>query len=191
MAARLHRWLFSLTGENIPPGQARLPGEEKHASGTPDHRSVGLLHEDLIWSLFPLHVGMRQYWRDLDSLERWTRSEPHRRWWQQFLKDSGGTGFWHEAYFMHGGIDAIYDDMAKPTGMARFAPATPARGVMFSARHRAGREGTGPDRAAGGVRGRILRSGRRGRAEGPRSRDDRVTGLSSAASASPEAAFTP
>ena len=23
-----------------------------------------LLHEDLIWSLFPLHVGMRQYWRD-------------------------------------------------------------------------------------------------------------------------------
>ena len=100
-----------------------------------------LLHEDLIWSLFPLHVGMRQYWRDLDSLERWTRSEPHRRWWQQFLKNSGGTGFWHEAYFMHGGIDAIYDDMDKPTGMARFAPATPARGARFSARHRAGRDG--------------------------------------------------
>ena len=59
-----------------------------------------LLHEDLIWSLFPLHAGMRQYWRDLDSLERWTRSEPHRQWWRQFLKDSGGTGFWHEAYFI-------------------------------------------------------------------------------------------
>jgi hypothetical protein len=62
-----------------------------------------LLHEDLLWSLFPLHLGMRQYWRDLDSLERWTRSEPHRIWWQQFLRDSGGTGFWHEAYFMRGG----------------------------------------------------------------------------------------
>ncbi len=37
-----------------------------------------LLHEDLVWSLFPPHLGMRQYWRDLDSLERWTRSEPHR-----------------------------------------------------------------------------------------------------------------
>jgi hypothetical protein len=100
-----------------------------------------LLHEDLIWSLFPLHLGMRQYWRDLDSLERWTRSEPHRRWWQQFLKDSGGTGFWHEAYFRRGGIDAIYDDVDKPMGLARFAPAKLARGVMFSARHRAGQDG--------------------------------------------------
>lgn len=50
-----------------------------------------LLHEDIIWSLFPLHLGMRQYWRDLDSLERWSRSEPHKRWWQRFLKDSRGT----------------------------------------------------------------------------------------------------
>ena len=31
-----------------------------------------LLHEDLIWSLVPPSLGMRQYWRDLDSLERWT-----------------------------------------------------------------------------------------------------------------------
>jgi hypothetical protein len=42
---------------------------------------------------------------------------------------------------MRGGIDAIYDDMGKPTGLARFAPAIPARGAMFSARHRAGRNG--------------------------------------------------
>ena len=67
-------------------------------------------------------------------------SEPHRRWWQQFLKDSGGTGFWHETYFMGGGIEAIYDDMTAPAGLARFA-ARPARGAMFSARHRAGRDG--------------------------------------------------
>ena len=40
---------------------------------------------------------------------------------------------------MRGGVDAIYSDMARPTGLARFAPATPARGAMFSARHRAGR----------------------------------------------------
>jgi len=99
-----------------------------------------LLHEDLIWSLIPPHLGMRQYWRDLDSLERWTRSEPHQRWWQQFLKDSRGTGFWHETYFLSGGAEAIYDDMNRPTGFARFAPAVPARGRMFSARHRAGRE---------------------------------------------------
>ena len=97
-----------------------------------------LLHEDVVWSLLPPHLGMRQYWRDLDSLERWTRSEPHRRWWREFLKDSGGTGFWHEAYFMGGGVEAIYIDMAGPIGLARFAPAQPARGAMFSARRRAG-----------------------------------------------------
>ncbi|MFN8111347.1 MAG: DUF4188 domain-containing protein [Thermoleophilia bacterium] len=99
-----------------------------------------LLHEDLVWSLVPPHVGMRQYWRDLESLERWTRSEPHGRWWREFLRDSGGTGFWHEAYFMRGGIDAIYDDMAQATGLARFAPPVPARGAMFTTRRRAGRD---------------------------------------------------
>jgi Domain of unknown function (DUF4188) len=44
-----------------------------------------LLHEDLIYSLFPLHVGMRQYWRHFASLERWSRSEPHMLW-------AGGAG---------------------------------------------------------------------------------------------------
>jgi hypothetical protein len=98
-----------------------------------------LLHQDIVWSLFPPHVGMRQYWRDYDSLERWTRSEPHARWWRDFLKSSGGTGFWHETYFMRGGIEAIYDDIPKPVGLARFAPTVPARGSAFSSRQRAGR----------------------------------------------------
>ena len=103
-----------------------------------------LLHEDLLWSLIPLHVGMRQYWRDLDSLERWTRSEPHKLWWQKFLKDSGGTGFWHESYFMKGGVDAIYADMSTPTGLARFAPAQPASGALLTARRRAAVRPPGP-----------------------------------------------
>ena len=97
-----------------------------------------LLHEDITWSLIPPHLGMRQYWRDLESLERWTRSEPHKLWWQEFLKDSGGTGFWHETYFMGGGMEAIYDDVEAPIGFARFAPMVAARGAMFSARRRAG-----------------------------------------------------
>ena len=37
-----------------------------------------LLHENLLFSLLPPHVGMRQYWQDFESLERWARSEPHR-----------------------------------------------------------------------------------------------------------------
>src|SRR6476469_9641574 len=56
-------------------------------------RPEGLLcHEDFIWSLFPLHLGMRQYWRDFDALERWSRTLPHQGWWQEFVRDSGGTG---------------------------------------------------------------------------------------------------
>jgi hypothetical protein len=98
-----------------------------------------LLHENLFFS--PRHFGMRQYWRDFESLEAWTRSDPHRAWWQKFLRDTGGTGFWHEAYFRRGGIDAVYGDMSPRIGLAAFAPVTPARGAMFSARKRAGQAG--------------------------------------------------
>ena len=97
-----------------------------------------LLHEDLVFSLVPPHLGMRQYWRDLDALERWTRELPHQQWWKDFLRDSSGTGFWHETYFMRGGMEAIYDDMDTPIGMMSFAPLEPARGRMFSARNRLG-----------------------------------------------------
>ena len=101
----------------------------------------GLLrHETVIYSLFPMNIGMRQYWRDMDSLLKWTRSDPHQQWWRQFLKDSGGTGFWHETYLRRGGIEAIYDDVAKPVGMMAFAPVVPARGPMFGAAGRTGGE---------------------------------------------------
>jgi hypothetical protein len=102
-----------------------------------------LFHENLVYSLFPVHTGMRQYWRDLPSLLAWSRSEPHRAWWQKFLKDSGGTGFWHETYLMKGGMEAVYDDMPTPTGLMHFAPIVPARGPLFSAAHRASRQDAG------------------------------------------------
>jgi hypothetical protein len=105
------------------------------AAAQPD----GLLsNEFMFYSLFPTHLGMRQYWRDMRSLLAWTRSDPHRQWWQNFLKDSGGTGFWHETYLKQGGIEAIYDDIPKPIGMMRFAPLKLARGPMFGAAQRAG-----------------------------------------------------
>jgi hypothetical protein len=100
-----------------------------------------LLHEPIIYSIFPMHAGMRQYWRDFESLERWSRSEPHMLWWKEFLRNSRGTGFWHETYFMRGGIEAIYDDVPKPFGLSAFAPVYPARGPMFSARTRLKAEG--------------------------------------------------
>ena len=106
-------------------------------------RPDGLLrHENLFWGLVPPHVGMRQYWRDFDSLERWAKTLPHQRWWQEFLRDNGGTGFWHETYFRRGGMEAIYDDMLSPIGLSSFAPAVPAVGSMMTARERAERRST-------------------------------------------------
>ena len=99
---------------------------------------VNLRHEDLIYSLRPLHAGMRQYWRDFDALERWTRSEPHREWWKRYLKDTGGTGFWHETYFLRGGMEAIFVDMPETVGLASFAPIHAAVGHRNAARVRAG-----------------------------------------------------
>ena len=95
-----------------------------------------LLHENLFFGLVPLHIGMRQYWRDLESLERWTREGLHRGWWTSFLKDPKETSFWHETYRLKGGFEAIYDAMDKPVGMMSFAPVKPAKGPMFSARAR-------------------------------------------------------
>lgn len=104
-----------------------------------ESKPVGLLHceQNIIYGIFPFHIGMRWYWRDFESMESWTRSKPHRDWWKQFLKDSGGTGFWHETYCMRGGIEAIYDDLLNTNpGLSAFAPRIPARSKTFSARRR-------------------------------------------------------
>jgi hypothetical protein len=105
-----------------------------------DAKPDGLLHhETYLLSLLPPHFGFRQYWRDYESLERFTRAAPHGEWWRHYLRDTGGTGFWHETYCQRGGIEAVYVDVPVPLGLTRFAPVRPARGTMFSARRRLGR----------------------------------------------------
>jgi hypothetical protein len=127
---------------NVLAGIRMLLGVAPQIRDSVRQRPDGLLlHENFIFSLIPLHVGMRQYWRDFDTLEAWSRSTPHREWWQNFLRASGGTGFWHEAYFMRGGMEAVYDDIPVRMGFAQFAPLPAARGPMFSARTRAGLTG--------------------------------------------------
>lgn len=126
---------------NVLRGLKTLLGFGPRIAAVGKEKPDGLLaHESLIYSFFPLHIGMRQYWRDFDSLEAWSRSEPHRQWWQSFLKDSKGTGFWHEAYFRQGGMEAVYVDVPDRFGFRSFAPELEAKGAMFSARRRAGRE---------------------------------------------------
>ena len=127
-----------LTGMKMLMGTG--PQIAKSVAAQPDGL---LLHENLFFSLFPMHVGMRQYWHDIDSLLKWTRSEPHRIWWTNFLKDSGGTGFWHETYLRQGGMEGVYVDVPKPVGFMQFAPVVAARGPMFSAAHRAAKHDPG------------------------------------------------
>jgi hypothetical protein len=125
-------------------GLKTLLGFGPQISDSVAQKPDGLLkHENLYYSLFPLHVGMRQYWRDMESLLTWTRSEPHRQWWVKFLKNSGGTGFWHETYLMQGGMEAIYGDVPVPIGFMHFAPMKQARGPMFGAAHRASQKHDG------------------------------------------------
>ncbi len=123
---------------NAWAGLKTLLGLGPQIKNSVDQKPDGLLlHENFILSLIPPHLGMRQYWRDFETLEAWSRSTPHREWWRNFLRSSGGTGFWHEAYFMRGGMEAVYDDVPVRLGFGQFAPLKPARGPMFSARNRA------------------------------------------------------
>lgn len=109
------------------------------------HPPEGLLrHEQMLlgWN----HVGMRQYWRDLDSLDRFTRSAPHSGWWRDFLADRHGCGFWHEAYNARGGVEAIYVGIDTPIGLGAFAPPRQPEGPFLSSR----------DRLAADARGRTI-----------------------------------
>jgi hypothetical protein len=130
---------------NAWTGVKTLLGMRPRITQSVDQKPDGLLlHEYFMLSLIPPHLGMRQYWRNFDALEAWSRSAPHREWWQNFLRSTGGTGFWHETYFMRGGMEAVYDDVHVPVGFGRFAPLQPARGPLFSARTRARLAGTPP-----------------------------------------------
>jgi hypothetical protein len=117
------------------------PQISKAAAAKPDGL---LLHEQIMWGLFPPHLGMRQYWRDFDSLERWARTGTHLEWWKNFFSNPRGTGFWHETYANGTLIESLFLNMP-PTGLSKALPTVPARGSMFSARRRLGK--TEPDAA--------------------------------------------
>lgn len=133
---------------NLWRGLGALLGFGPKISRVAREMPEGLLaHDAIVYSLFPPHIGMRQYWRDYESLEAWSRSEPHRQWWKSFLKDPKGTGFWHEAYFRRGGLEAVYVNVPELFGLRKFAPNLPAKGPMFSSRQRAGLRGEAPSAA--------------------------------------------
>ena len=102
----------------------------------------GLLsHENLMFGL--LQPGFRQYWRDFESLEAFTRAPQHKAWWRDFARNSRGGGIWHETYKLRGGMEAIYSGMPK-IGFASFAPEQTPVGPFMTARQRVGAGTTHP-----------------------------------------------
>jgi hypothetical protein len=94
----------------------------------------GLLSHESVWFGL-MHPGFRQYWRDFESLEAYTRAPQHAAWWRDFAKDGGGGGIWHETYRLRGGMEAIYSGVPN-IGFARFAPERAPTGPFKSARQR-------------------------------------------------------
>ena len=76
---------------NVLTGIKTLFGFGPKIEGSVSARPDGLLlHENLFYSLFPPHFGMRQYWRDFESLERWTRTGTGG---SSFCETPGGLAF--------------------------------------------------------------------------------------------------
>lgn len=125
---RIRGWRGLLAMRQIGPGLAWI-GRDR-----PD----GLLaHEGMVFSW--AHFGFRQYWRDLASLERFTRSEPHAEWWRRVRELSASAGFWHETYHAKGGVEALYVGMGHEVGLQRFAPELAPVGPFMSAAGRLNR----------------------------------------------------
>lgn len=122
---RVRGWRGLLAMRPIGTGLARIARE----------RPDGLLaHEGMLFGL--THFGFRQYWRDVDALEAFTRSEPHADWWRRIRELSAGAGFWHETYHVRGGVEALYVAMPGPVGLQHFAAERQPVGPFMTARSR-------------------------------------------------------
>ena len=108
----------------------------------------GLLAHEGLWFGF-MHPGFRQYWRDFESLERFTRETQHMTWWRDFARNPDHGGIWHETYRLRGGMESIYSGMPR-IGFARFAPDRVPTGMFRSARQRVEADG-GADLARTGA----------------------------------------
>ncbi len=86
-------------------------------------------------------IGLIQYWRTTEDLERFARSpqEAHLKAWQRFNKavgKDGSVGIWHETYKIAAGqYEAIYGNMPK-FGLGAAVPHVPVGKRGETARER-------------------------------------------------------
>jgi len=91
--------------------------------------------------LYSRGVGLIQYWRSVEDLERFARSseEPHLEAWKRFNRvvgADGSVGIWHETYLVDpGNYEAIYGNMPI-FGLAAATKHLPINGKKDTARQR-------------------------------------------------------
>jgi Domain of unknown function (DUF4188) len=90
-----------------------------------------LLHENLFYSLFPLHLGMRQICAILNRLNA-SHGQTPSRIVETVFAEHRGTGFWHELYSVPGGFESIYVDVQRPIRFLCFAQTVTAKGPLAS-----------------------------------------------------------
>lgn len=88
-------------------------------------------------------IGMIQYWRSFEDLEKYARSQldrhiPAWRKYNQTVGNDGKFGIWHESYLVEPGrFEAIYDNMPA-FGLGTVLQHGPALGRRETARRRLG-----------------------------------------------------
>jgi hypothetical protein len=93
--------------------------------------------------LYGRGIGMIQYWRTFEDLERFARhpTEPHLSAWREYnrlIGTDGTFGVWHETYKIDPGeCESVYDNMPL-FGLATVTEHAPALGRRETARRRLG-----------------------------------------------------
>jgi Domain of unknown function (DUF4188) len=93
--------------------------------------------------VYPRGIGMIQYWRSWEDLERFARAPadlhvPTWRRYNQMVGNDGTFGIWHESYLVEPTkFEAIYDNMPV-FGLATVLDHVPAVGRRETARRRLG-----------------------------------------------------
>ncbi|MEH2143263.1 DUF4188 domain-containing protein [Nostoc sp.] len=96
--------------------------------------------------IYPRGVGLIQYWRSFEDLERFARNpaDAHLKAWQRFnqaIGADGSVGIWHETYLIEPGrYEAVYGNMPV-FGLAAATKHVPAMGRKETARRRLGGDG--------------------------------------------------
>ncbi|MEH1835762.1 MAG: DUF4188 domain-containing protein [Nostoc sp.] len=96
--------------------------------------------------IYPRGVGLIQYWRSFEDLERFARNpaDAHLKAWQRFnqaIGADGSVGIWHETYLIEPGrYEAVYGNMPV-FGLAAATKHVPAMGRKETARRRLGGNG--------------------------------------------------